>query len=79
MQLYILLRGNSKKRLKPVMIDQIHKVRNYRDDLITSGHDDWFDIKPAPKDAKPWRKNNSNQWTNYDSSNPPLVKNGSRG
>ena len=80
MQLYSLLRGNSKKRLKPVMIDQLKKVENYKKALIDSGHDDWFDIQPADKDAVVWRKhNNYGKWTNYQSSNPPLVKNGSRG
>ena len=79
MKLYTLLRGNSKKRLKPVMIDCIRKVENYKKELIASGHDDWFDIQEAEKDAVVWRKhNNYGQWTNYNASNPPKVKNGSR-
>jgi len=55
---YTLLRGNSKKRLKPVMIDCIRKVENYKKELIASGHDDWFDIQEAEKDAVVWRKHN---------------------
>ncbi len=79
MKLYTLLRGKSKSRLKPVMIDSLRKVENYRDALINSGHDDWFAINAAPPDAIVWRKhNNYGQWTNYGASNPPLAKNGSR-
>jgi hypothetical protein len=81
MQLFILLRGRSKKRLKPVMIDSQKKCENYRQALQASDVKTWhYDIQPAPAGSTVWRKhNNYGQWTNYNSSNPPLVKNGSRG
>ena len=82
MQLHILNRGRSKKRLKPVMIDSLSKVENYKKALVASdpgsGKSWHYSIELAPLNAKPWRRNNSSQWTNYDSSNPPLVRNGSR-
>jgi len=83
MKLYILYRGRSKSNLKPIMIDRIEKVDNYYKTLIKSdpgsGKTWHYDIQMAPSDAEVWRKNNnSNQWTNYNSSNPPKVKNGSR-
>ena len=65
------------------MIDELHKVENYKKALVASdpgsGKTWHYDIQVAPKDSKPWRKhNNYGPWTNYDCSNPPLVKNGSR-
>ena len=79
MQLYVLLRGRSKKRLKPVMIDSQHKVDNYKKALEASDVKSfWYKVEEAPKGSTVWRKDSSNKWTNYDSPNPPLVKNGSR-
>lgn len=83
MQLYILLRGRSKKRLKPVMIDTQSKADTYKKALISSdpgsGKMWWYDVQPAPKDAEPWRKhNNGGLWANYNANQPPLVRNGSR-
>ena len=80
MKLFVLLRGKSKKRLKPIMIDSEHKVENYKKALQASDIKTCFyDVQLAPEGSKTWRKSSSNQWTNYDSPNPPLVKNGSRG
>lgn len=79
MQLFILYRGRSKKRLKPVMIDSEKKCENYQKALQASaGKNDFYDIQAAPKGSTVWRKSNSSQWTNYDSPHPPLVRNGSR-
>ena len=79
MKLFVLLRGRSKKRLKPVMIDSEHKVENYKKALQASDIKTCFyDIESAPAGSSVWRKSSSNQWTNYDCSNPPLVRNGSR-
>jgi hypothetical protein len=84
MQLYVLLRGRSKKRLKPIMIDSQDKCENYQKALQSSdkgsGKTWHYDMQVAPEGSTVWRKhNNYGQWTNYNSSNPPLVKNGSRG
>lgn len=85
MKLFTLFRGRAKNRLKPIMIDEEKKVLAYQKALQSSDKGGkcktwWYDIKPCTdKDAKPWRKhNNYGQWTNYNSYNPPLVKNGSR-
>ena len=82
MKLYTLLRGRAKDRLKPVMIDSLPKVENYRKSLVASdpgsGKTWHYNVQAAPVGSSPWRKNNSGPWTNYDSPNPPLVKNGSR-
>jgi len=65
------------------MIDEAKKVENYKKALESSdkgtGKTWHYSVTPAENDAKIWRKNNSNKWTNYDSSNPPLTRNGSRG
>jgi len=84
MKLHILLRGRAKSRLKPVMIDSLSKVENYRKSLVASdpgsGKTWHYDVQDAPSGSMPWRKhNNYGQWTNYNSQLPPRVKNGSRG
>lgn len=83
MKLYTLYRGRSKSKLKPIMTDKIEKVDNYHKALVKSdpgsGKTWHYDIQMAAPDAEVWRKhNNYGQWTNYNSSNPPKVKNGSR-
>lgn len=82
MQLYVLSRGRAKNRLKPIMIDSLHKVENYRKALMASdpgsGKTWHYGVEDAPADATPWRRSNSSQWTNYNSPLTPLVKNGSR-
>jgi len=54
-QLYTLMYGKSKKRMKPIMTDVLHKCQNYRDARLhsTSG---WHDIVPAEAGAVPWRQ-----------------------
>ena len=83
MQLHRLYRGRSKSNLKLIMIDSIHKVNNYKDALVKSdpgsGKTWHYKVEDALPDEKVWRKhNNYGQWTNYNASNPPLVRNGSR-
>lgn len=78
MQLYTLLRGRSKLRLKPIMIDELKKVDNYHKALIGSdkgcGKTWHYDILESEKDAKVWKKNTTNKWTGYNDSGPLKVK-----
>ena len=82
MTYYTLLRGRSKTRLEPVMIDELKKVENRKAELQGSdpstGKTWHYEIRPAGTQAKPWRKRANGQWKNRDSANPPLVRNGSR-
>lgn len=82
MQYFTLLRGRSKTRLKPVMIDELHKVVNRKRELQasdpTTGKTWHYDIVTADIHAKPWRLRANGKWKNYDSAKPPLVRNGSR-
>lgn len=54
-QLYTLLYGKSKKRMKPIMIDTLEKCQNYRMARIhsTTG---WHDIVVAEKNTNTWRQ-----------------------
>lgn len=58
--LYTLLFGRSKKRMKPIMVDVLHKCENYRDKREkTKGSDcsrGWHQIVPAEAGAIPWRQ-----------------------
>ena len=79
MQLYTLYRGRSKKRLKPVMTDDLKKVERYRNALQSSdpgsGKTWHYDIQPAEEGSTVWRKhNNYGQWTNYNDPGPTIVK-----
>lgn len=53
--LFTLMHGKSKKRMKPIMTDQKHKCENYMDARkhTTVG---WHEIVPAEKDAVVWRQ-----------------------
>ena len=57
------------------MIDERRKCENYMNARIssqtTSG---WYDIVPADKGATVWRKDTTNQWTNYNAPGPQLVQ-----
>lgn len=79
----MLLRGRSKRQLKPIMIDTRKRVDNYRAALeasVKNKKTTWHhDIRPAPAGASVWARNRSTKWTSYDSPHPPLVRNGSRG
>lgn len=56
MKLYTLLHGKSKKRMKPIMIDELHKCKNYKDAREKSGVEGWHSIVPAESDAMVWRQ-----------------------
>jgi hypothetical protein len=77
MKLYMLFSGRSKKRMKHIMTDELHKVQTYRDarEATKTAHCRWHDIKPAPHDAVPWRKVNSGtqMWKAYNFNGPQKV------
>ena len=58
MQLYTLLYGKSKKRMKPIMVDSLHKCENYRD-ARTHTVMGWHGIEPAAPDATVWRQDSA--------------------
>jgi hypothetical protein len=79
MKLYTLLRGRSKNRLKPIMIDDLKKVQKYQRALQGSdkgsGKSWHYDIQPAEDGAIVWRKhNNYGKWTNYNVPVPAIVR-----
>lgn len=59
-QLYVLSFGLSKKRMKPIMIDDLHKVQNYKKQreatTASKAGRGWHAIAPAPPNSNPWRK-----------------------
>lgn len=58
-----------------VMVDSLKKVENYRDAVVASyPKQTHFKITPASIDAKVWKKNVTNQWTNYNAPGPQRVK-----
>ena len=76
MQLFMLMCGKSKGKMKPIMIDERRKCENYMAARVSSKSTKagWYDIVPAPKGAKIWRKDTTNKWTNYNVSGPMRVK-----
>lgn len=73
-QLYTLLFGLSKKRMKPIMIDDLHKVENYkRQREATKGSKagrGWHAIVPAEPNSNPWRKESATK----NGNSPTKVK-----
>ena len=55
MQLYTLMFGKSKKRMKPIITDALHKVENYRD-ARENNVEGWHDIIPAEIGATIWKQ-----------------------
>jgi hypothetical protein len=59
-QLFTLLYGTSKKRMKPIMIDLRHKCENYKIQREKSKgskcSQGWHAIVPAEDGANPWRQ-----------------------
>lgn len=59
-QLYTLMFGTSKKRMKPIMTDEKRKVENYKAQReATKGSKaarGWHEIVPAQPNANPWRQ-----------------------
>lgn len=58
--LYTLLYGRSKKRMRPIMTDVLHKCENYKSQREkTRGSDcskGWHEIVPAETGAVTWRQ-----------------------
>jgi hypothetical protein len=83
MQLYNIFAGNSKKRMKHIATDELHKCEKYVFDRWhmkvqvgeIKGAKEWFQIVPAPKDAKIWRKTNSmsKMWKAQDNSDRGIL------
>ena len=74
MQLYTVMAGNAKGRMKPVAIDELQKCHNYIDsrwhiklqvgqikkgDHSGNSRGMWIELVPAAADAKVWRTSNS--------------------
>jgi hypothetical protein len=55
--LYILMFGKSKSKMRPIMIDKKHKCENYRD--ARGNVRGFHDIVDAPPGVKPWRQKSS--------------------
>lgn len=55
-QLFTLMYGKSKKRMKPIMTDVRHKCENYRDARGVRMGGGWHDIVPAEAGAVVWRQ-----------------------
>ena len=60
MQLFTLLFGKSKKKMRPIMIDARHKCEQYRDTRQstkgTKAGEGWYDIVEAGRGAVPWKQ-----------------------
>ncbi len=65
MQLYTLLYGKSKKRMHPIMTDELHKCENYRKarEHTVKG---WHAIVPAAPDENVWRQKSCTVGGNRD-------------
>ena len=69
MKLYTLLAGRSKKRMKPIMTDELHKVQNYMKAREKSGCEElWHEIVPAETGAEIFKKVNpgTRYWKSYN-------------
>jgi hypothetical protein len=59
-KLYKLMFGRSKKRMRPIMIDVLHKVENYKSQREnTKGakcSQGWHEIVPAEPTDTPWKQ-----------------------
>ena len=62
--LYTLLYGRSKKRMKPIMVDVLHKCENYRDARLPSVKG-WHSIVLAEAGAVPWRQKSATVGGNH--------------
>lgn len=56
MKLFTLLHGKSKKRMHPIMTDELHKCENYRNAREASHVKGWHDIVPAAEKEDVWRQ-----------------------
>jgi hypothetical protein len=61
------------------MIDLLKKCENYRDSRQSSlrgsrkKSQGFYEIKEAEPGSKPWKKDSSSQWTNYNVPGPAKV------
>ena len=77
MNLHTVMGGRSKKRMKAIMTDELHKCEAYvKARQASPTVVQWFEIVPAAPDAKIWRKKNSmsGYWKAYNSTATPRVK-----
>lgn len=63
MKLFTLLYGKSKKRMYPIMTDELHKCKNYMESREHST-DGWHKIVPAETDAEVWRQKSATRGGN---------------
>jgi len=56
MTLYTLLYGKSKKRMHPIMTDELRKCENYKEAREDSHVKGWHSIVPAEPGAVVWRQ-----------------------
>jgi hypothetical protein len=69
MQLYHLLAGKSKKRMRIIATDELHKVTNLKNAREKSGcAEKWMQVVEAEKDATIYRKVNpgTRMWAAYN-------------
>lgn len=68
-KLYTLLFGKSKKRMKPIMIDTLHKVELYKNareaTKQSAAGKGWHKVEIAPPDAIPWRIKTASRGENH--------------
>lgn len=57
MQLFVLMFGKSKKKMKPIMVDSRDKCENYK--KARNNVQGWHEIIPADKNAEVWRQKSS--------------------
>jgi hypothetical protein len=74
MKLYTLLHGKSKKRMKPIMVDELHKCENYMNAREKSGVGGWHNIVPAESDAVIWRQKSATIGGNKCTSVPRIGR-----
>jgi hypothetical protein len=76
MKLYTLFHGNSKKRMHPIMIDELHKCENYKKAREASSVKGWHEIKPASAEDTIWRQKSATRGGNRCVSVKRVGKNG---
>jgi len=67
MELFTLLAGKSKKRMRPIMTDAKHKCENFMEKRLgtTDCPEKFYEIVPAAPDADQWKKKSSNRKTGW--------------
>lgn len=78
MQLHTLMYGKSKKRMHPIMTDELHKCENYmkaREHTVKG----WHKIVVAEKNSAVWRQKSATVGGNRCESVGRVLKNGKTG